>query len=131
MFTTASWSGKSNRCGTRASRSFGPMSGSVLMIVNTRSMTSRNSAGELNAAIAASYIGLVWSALRPRTHGLFDFLDRLSLDIAHAFPAHPEEPFTVRLRDALGELDDEAPVLVGLRGRSLGRDRGDAVADLG
>ena len=52
MFTTASWSGNSNRCGTRASRSFGPMSGSVLMIVNTLSITSRNSAAELKAAIA-------------------------------------------------------------------------------
>src|SRR5687768_3334758 len=52
MFTTASWSGNSNRCGTLASRSLGPMSGSVLMIVNTLSMTSRNSAAELKLAIA-------------------------------------------------------------------------------
>jgi hypothetical protein len=51
MFTTASWSGNSNRCGTRASRSFGPMSGSVLMSVNTLSITSRNSDAELKTVI--------------------------------------------------------------------------------
>src|SRR4051794_38950432 len=43
MFTTRSRSGNSKRCGVSASRSFGPMSGSVLIISNTRSMTSRNS----------------------------------------------------------------------------------------
>jgi hypothetical protein len=43
MFTTRSRSGNSNRCGVSASRSFGPISGSVLIIWNTRSITSRNS----------------------------------------------------------------------------------------
>src|SRR5689334_3941959 len=58
MFTTASWSGNSNRCGTRASRSFGPMSGSVLMRVNTLSITSRNSRLDSNSGTTAtSYSG--------------------------------------------------------------------------
>src|SRR5919109_5589723 len=58
MLTTASMSGNSKRCGTRASRSFGPISGSVLMIVNTLSMTSRNSSDERNSAMTAVYSAL-------------------------------------------------------------------------
>src|SRR6185436_14305585 len=57
MLTTASWSGNSNRWGTCASRSFGPISGSVLMIMNTLSMTSLNSRAELNSVMAASLSG--------------------------------------------------------------------------
>src|SRR5918996_1671398 len=45
-FTTRSTSGNSNRCGVSASRRRGPISGSVLMISNTRSITSRNSAAD-------------------------------------------------------------------------------------
>src|ERR687886_458403 len=54
MFTTRSRSGNSNRWGVSASRSFGPISGSVLIIVNTWSITSRNSFADLNSAINAN-----------------------------------------------------------------------------
>src|SRR3954449_2206913 len=62
MLTTMSTSVNSKRCGTSASRSFGPMSGSSSMIANTRSMTSRNSCGERNSAdTGAAYLRLVCS----------------------------------------------------------------------
>src|SRR3954469_5752098 len=47
-FTTRSRSGNSHRCGDSASRSFGPMSGSVLISSNARPITSRNSSADLN-----------------------------------------------------------------------------------
>src|SRR3979490_835415 len=51
MFTTRSTSSNSNRWGTSASRSFGPIAGSSLIIENTRSMTSRNCLGESNSGL--------------------------------------------------------------------------------
>src|SRR5438128_8870895 len=48
MFITRSTSSNSNRCGTSASRSLGPISGSSLMSVNTLSITSRNSLADEN-----------------------------------------------------------------------------------
>src|SRR5690242_19688355 len=50
MLTTRSMSGNSNRCGTSASRSFGPMSASSLIVVKIQSMTDRNSFGDANSA---------------------------------------------------------------------------------
>src|ERR1044072_8550640 len=50
MFTTRSTSGNSNRCGTSASRSFGPMSGSSLIAEKIQSMIDRNSFGDENSA---------------------------------------------------------------------------------
>src|SRR4051812_39943051 len=62
MLTTMSTSVNSKRCGTSASRSFGPMSGSSSIIANTRSMTSRNSCGDRNSAdTGAAYLRLVCS----------------------------------------------------------------------
>src|SRR5829696_1728407 len=46
MFTTRSTSSNSQRIGTSASRSFGPISGSSSIIPNTRSITVLNSLGE-------------------------------------------------------------------------------------
>ena len=57
MLTTRSRSVNSNRCGVSASRSLGPMSGSSLISANVRSMTSRNSVSELNAAIRRRSVG--------------------------------------------------------------------------
>src|SRR5262249_39587354 len=55
MFITRSTSSNSNRWGTSASRSLGPISGSSLIIAKTRSITSRNSLGDWNGlAIAAA-----------------------------------------------------------------------------
>src|SRR5947199_4002014 len=48
MLTTRSTSSNSNRWGTSASRSFGPIPGSSLIIVKIRSMTSTNSFGDRN-----------------------------------------------------------------------------------
>src|SRR5919108_1573484 len=50
MLTTRSTSGNSNRWGTSASRSFGPISASSLIIAKTRSITVRNSLGDENSA---------------------------------------------------------------------------------
>ena len=50
MFTTRSTSGNSNRCGTSASRSFGPISGSSLIAEKIQSMMVRNSFGDENSA---------------------------------------------------------------------------------
>src|SRR3954462_12886232 len=50
MLTTRSMSGNSNRCGTSASRSFGPMSASSLIVVKIQSITDRNSFGDANSA---------------------------------------------------------------------------------
>src|SRR5947209_36114 len=54
MLTTISTSVNSKRCGVSASRSFGPISGSSLISVKVRSITSRNSCGDLNAVIGAA-----------------------------------------------------------------------------
>src|SRR5438067_5989743 len=48
MFITMSTSSNSNRCGTSASRSRGPISGSSLISVNTLSITSLNSFDDEN-----------------------------------------------------------------------------------
>src|SRR5215211_8486018 len=53
--TTRSTSGNSNRWGVSASRSFGPISGSVLISSKVLSRTSRNSAGERKLPIARPY----------------------------------------------------------------------------
>src|SRR3954470_7372535 len=50
MFTTRSMSGNSNRCGTSASRSLGPMSASSLIVEKIQSMIVRNSFGDENSA---------------------------------------------------------------------------------
>src|SRR3954452_14625116 len=50
MLTTRSTSGNSNRWGTSASRSFGPMSGSSLIVVKIQSMIVRNSFDDENSA---------------------------------------------------------------------------------
>src|SRR5437764_5176273 len=52
MFTTSSRSVNSKRWGVSAARSRGPMSGSSLIRPKVRSMTSRNSAEDLNSLIA-------------------------------------------------------------------------------
>src|SRR5438874_13535999 len=86
MFTTRSTSGNSNRWGVSASRSFGPISGSVLIIVNTWSMTSRNSFAELK---------LTPRTLSERVPPLHQVLVDLRLDhVAHV----------------LGELEHERPI---------------------
>src|ERR1044071_7898407 len=50
MFTTRSTSGNSKRCGTSASRSFGPIPGSSLIAEKIQSMMVRNSFGDENSA---------------------------------------------------------------------------------
>ena len=52
MFTTRSKSSNSKRCGTSASRSAGPISGSSLIIVKISSITVRNSLAESNSGSA-------------------------------------------------------------------------------
>ena len=118
MLTTASWSGNSNRCGTRASRSFGPISGSVLMIVNTLSITSRNS-----AATGTRPSRRVYTPRRgryaPTPAASLIFCDRLALGFADALAGHPQEALPVCLGDPLGQLDDEPPVFLDLFRRAL------------
>src|SRR5918999_1800329 len=91
MFTTMSRSGNSKRCGVLASRSFGPISGSVLMIVNTLSMTSTNSSGDLKFD--------TFRKLYERAAALDQVLVDLVLD---------------RLAYLLGELEHERAVVGGL-----------------
>ena len=73
MLTTMSTSENSKRCGTSAARSFGPMSGSVSIIEKIRSMTSRNSLGELelrghhNAPSRLTRLSYTFSCTRART----------------------------------------------------------------
>ncbi len=57
MFTTLSRSGKTNRCGVWASRSLGPISGSVDISSKARSMTSRNSSGDLKSLLPIGFWG--------------------------------------------------------------------------
>src|SRR3954454_19432098 len=92
MLTTRSRSGNSKRCGVSASRSFGPMSGSVLIIWNTRSMTSRNS---------FAFLGLpIRGRLNERAAPAHEVLVDHALDLV----AH-----------ALGQLEHQRPVLGGVR----------------
>src|SRR5918994_3986310 len=56
MFATMPTSLTSYRIGPSAARSFGPMSGSSLIIQNTRSMTVRNSFDERNSAPMAQLL---------------------------------------------------------------------------
>src|SRR5690242_17250535 len=130
MLTTACWSGNSKRCGTRASLSFGPMSGSVLMSVNTLSITSRNSSAERKAGIERESNAALVLALRLRAHCFLDLPDRLPLGVAHALAAQPEESLPVRLGDALGEVHDEAAVRLGLVGCGLALHERDRCTDL-
>src|SRR5215207_6444569 len=51
MLTTRSRSVNSKRCGTSASRSLGPISGSASIIAKTWSMTSTNSSSESNSTL--------------------------------------------------------------------------------
>src|SRR3954454_23860062 len=101
MFTTSSTSGKTNRCGVSASRSFGPMSGSVLMRSNTRSMTSRNSSGDLKALLPIP-------RREPTSQECRAALDQVLVDLA-----------LDRLADPLRQLEDERAILGGL-GRVAG-----------
>src|SRR3954454_5449599 len=95
MFTTLSTSGNTKRCGVSASRSFGPMSGSVLMSSNTRSMTSQNSLGDSNSLLAIARASLYEGGT-----ALHQVLVHRALD---------------RVAHALGELEDQRPVLRGVR----------------
>src|SRR5215212_5967813 len=94
MFTTSSTSGKTNRCGVCASRSLGPMSGSVLISSNTRSITSRNSSGDSKALLPMNS-----ASLYERRAALDQVLVELLLD--HV--AHP-----------LGQLEHERAVVGGV-----------------
>src|SRR3954454_6087441 len=108
MFTTWSTSGNTNRCGVSASRSFGPMSGSVLMSWNARSMTSRNSFGDSKALLAIPFRASLYERRAALDEVLVDgLLDR----VAHA----------------LGQLEHERAVL-GRVGAIAGRV--DRVAEL-
>src|SRR5262245_14665915 len=70
MFITRSTSSNSNRWGTSASRSLGPISGSSLIIVKTRSITSRNCLGDWNGlAIAAAPPSRTWCSRLRATAG--------------------------------------------------------------
>src|SRR4051794_26990599 len=104
--TTRSRSGNSKRCGVSASRSFGPMSGSVLIISNTRSMTSRNS---------LAFFGLpIWrepSGLRPLNEGAAS-AHQVLVDHALDLVAH-----------ALRQLEDERAVVRGVVAERVGWDR--------
>src|SRR3954454_21081343 len=96
MFTTWSTSGNTNRCGVSASRSFGPMSGSVLISWNARSMTSRNSFGDSKALLAIPLRASLYERRAALDEVLVDgLLDR----VAHA----------------LGELEHERAVVGGVR----------------
>src|SRR5437879_4072379 len=80
------------------------------MIVNTLSMTSRNSADELNSGIFST--------------GLFadrrgDLVDGGALGVADALATQAEKAFPVCIRDPVGEVEDEALVLRELLGRPL------------
>src|SRR3954449_1670875 len=104
MFTTWSTSGNTNRCGVSASRSFGPISGSVLMSWNARSMTSRNSFGDSKALLAIP----LRASLYERRAALDEVLvDRLLDRVAHA----------------LGQLEHERAVLGGVGAVVGGVDR--------
>src|SRR3954447_13072067 len=107
MFTTLSTSGNTKRCGVSASRSFGPMSGSVLMSSNTRSMTSRNSVGDLN-----SLAPMARASLYEGGTALHEVLVDRALD---------------RVAHALGELEHQRAVLGGV---GPVRGRVDRVAEL-
>src|SRR5437762_14093334 len=77
MFTTRSTSGNSKRCGVSASRSFGPMSGSLLRRPKVRSMTSRNSLDDLKP--------IPKPTLHERRAALNEvFVDQLLDGVAHA-----------------------------------------------
>src|SRR5215211_2695419 len=95
MFTTSSTSGNTNRCGVWASRSFGPMSGSVLISSNARSMTSRNSSGDSKSLLPMAFA----ASLYERRAALHQVLVELLLD---------------RVAHALGELEDERAVVGGV-----------------
>src|SRR3954464_8626330 len=107
MFTTWSTSGNTNRCGVSASRSFGPMSGSVLISSNARSMTSRNSSGDSKALLP-----IPRASLYERRAALDEVLVDGLLD---------------RVAHALGALEHERAVLGGVRGVA---GRVDRTADL-
>ena len=68
MLTTSSKSGNSNRWGVSASRSCGPISGSSLISANVLSITSRNSATDLNATVASRSLeaACIGAAVYPR-----------------------------------------------------------------
>src|SRR3954452_5489250 len=99
--TTRSRSGNSKRCGVSASRSFGPMSGSVLIISNTRSMTSRNSFAFLG-------LPMVRGSLNERASAPHQVLVDHPLDLV----AH-----------ALGHLEHERAIVGGVLAVRVGADR--------
>src|SRR4051812_19612243 len=104
MFTTWSTSGNTNRWGVSASRSLGPMSGSVLISSKARSMTSRNSFGDSNALLAI-----------PSPASLYE--RRTALD--EVFVDGPLD----RVAHALRQLEDERAVLGGVGSVVRGVDR--------
>ena len=63
MLTTSSRSGNSNRWGVSASRRRGPISGSSLIRLNVRSITSTNSSTDLKTLIEASRPGCASAAV--------------------------------------------------------------------
>src|SRR3954465_14033964 len=116
MFTTRSRSGNSKRCGVSASRNLGPMSSSVLMIVNTLSMTSRNSSAEWKGVMRGN---LAPAAVRPPRRG----------ERARSEERRPalDEVRVQRVLDglahALGQLEHEPPVVDRVRSIGGGLDR--------
>src|SRR5215204_4495712 len=95
MFTTSSTSGKTNRCGVCASRSFGPMSGSVDISSKARSITARNSCEDLKSLVPIRFR----ASLYERRPALDEVLVELLLD---------------GVADAFGQLEDQRAVLGGL-----------------
>src|SRR5918999_1708709 len=86
MLTTRSRSVNSKRCGTSASRSFGPISGSVSIIEKTSSMTSTNSSSVVNSAFATQPAGVV----------LRDVAVRRAAGLRAGFGAAPAVPRALR-----------------------------------
>src|SRR5262245_46040011 len=111
MFTTMSTSGNSKRCGVSASRSFGPISASVLISAKVLSMTSRNSFEDVNEPIAAT--------LHERRSAPDEVLEHRPLDrLAHPLGELEHEPAVVgRLLAVGGGLDRIAELDPPLRGQ--------------
>src|SRR5689334_16043124 len=91
------------------------------MIVNARSMTSRNSADERNSGIAreTNFAARIAPARSGDPERPLHLVDRLALGLAHALAAEPEDALPVGLRHVLGDPDDELLVLLGLLWRGF------------
>src|SRR3954462_10606735 len=122
MFTTRWRSGNSQRCGVSASRSFGPMSGSLDISSKVRSITSRNSSADLNPLTGLS---LTPSGLRDCRAALDEVLVQLLLDdVAHALGQLEHERAVARgVGPVAGGLDRVAELDPPLRRQRHGADR--------